>query len=202
MLFRSPAAAPFVVNADPNDPGFAVRDIVPPLDLDASRLDSRLTLLGKVDRFAQQEEARANRDAKAVSVFREKAFSMMASPAVKRAFNIQSEKPTLRDRYGRTSLGQSCLMARRLVESGVRCVTINHVDWDTHDNNFVSLKRDLLPQLDMAMSTLLDDLSDRGLLQQTLVVVTGEFGRTPRLNKNAGPDPWGPTRKDERMGRA
>jgi hypothetical protein len=190
--YLGPAAAPFVVNADPNDPGFAVRDIVPPLDLDASRLDSRLTLLGKVDRFAQQEEARANRDAKAVSVFREKAFSMMASPAVKRAFNIQSEKPTLRDRYGRTSLGQSCLMARRLVESGVRCVTINHVDWDTHDNNFVSLKRDLLPQLDMAMSTLLDDLSDRGLLQQTLVVVTGEFGRTPRINKNAGRDHWGP----------
>jgi hypothetical protein len=190
--YLGPLAAPFAVNADPNDPGFSVRDIVPPLDLDVSRLESRVALLGKVDRFARQEEGRANRDAKVMSVFREKAFSMMSSPAVKKAFDIQSEKTTLRDRYGRTSLGQSCLMARRLVESGVRCVTINHVDWDTHDNNFLSLKRDLLPQLDMAMSTFLEDLSNRGLLQRTLVVVTGEFGRTPRINKNAGRDHWGP----------
>lgn len=185
-------AAPFTVNADPNDPGFAVRDIVPPLDLQASRLDSRKSLLAQVDRFQRQLESEANDDAKTIKVFREKAFSMMASPAVQQAFNIHQENPQLRDRYGRTSLGQSCLMARRLVEAGVRCVTVNHVDWDTHDNNFVSLKRDLLPQLDMAMSTFLADLSERGLLESTIVVVTGEFGRTPRINRNAGRDHWGP----------
>lgn len=185
-------AAPFTINGDPNDPGFAVRDIVPSLDLDASRLDSRKSLLSKVDRFQRQAESDANVDAKTVKVFREKAFSMMASPAVKKAFDIHSEDVKLRDRYGRTSLGQSCLMARRLVEAGVRCVTVNHVDWDTHDNNFVSLKRDLLPQLDMAMSSFLADLSDRGLLDRTMVVVTGEFGRTPRINKNSGRDHWGP----------
>jgi uncharacterized protein (DUF1501 family) len=83
-------------------------------------------------------------------------------------------------------------MARRLVEAGVRCVTIDHSNWDTHDNNFATLKRDLLPVLDGGLSTLFRDLADRGLLDTTLVVVTGEFGRTPRINKNAGRDHWGP----------
>jgi uncharacterized protein (DUF1501 family) len=83
-------------------------------------------------------------------------------------------------------------MARRLVEAGVRCVTIDHSNWDTHVDNFGTLKKSLLPALDAAMATLLRDLSDRGLLEQTLVVVSGEFGRTPRINKNAGRDHWGP----------
>ena len=83
-------------------------------------------------------------------------------------------------------------MARRLVEAGVRCVTIDHSNWDTHDNNFATLRRDLLPALDAALSTLLRDLSERGMLGRTLVVVTGEFGRTPRINRNAGRDHWGP----------
>ncbi len=83
-------------------------------------------------------------------------------------------------------------MARRLVEAGVRCVTIDHSNWDTHDDNFATLKRQLLPWLDAGLSTLLRDLSERGLLDTTLVVVTGEFGRTPRINKDAGRDHWGP----------
>jgi uncharacterized protein (DUF1501 family) len=83
-------------------------------------------------------------------------------------------------------------MARRLTEAGVRCVTIDHSNWDTHDNNFTTLKRDLLPALDAALAALFRDLADRGLLSRTLVVVTGEFGRTPRINKNAGRDHWGP----------
>jgi uncharacterized protein (DUF1501 family) len=83
-------------------------------------------------------------------------------------------------------------MARRLVEAGVRCVTIDHTNWDTHDNNFTVLQRDLLPYLDAGMTTLFRDLDDRGLLETTLVVVTGEFGRTPRINGNAGRDHWGP----------
>ena len=184
--------APFSVNADPSDPGFAVRDIVPPLDLDPSRANSRRELLSQVDRFQRNAEGRTNSTAQTVSVFRQKAFDLMTSPTAKRAFNIHAENDKLREEYGHNSLGQSCLMARRLVEAGVRCTTVHHVDWDTHDNNFVTLKRDLLPKLDAAMSTLFRDLADRGLLEQTLVIVTGEFGRTPRINTNAGRDHWGP----------
>ena len=177
--------APFSVNADPADPGFTVRDIVPPVGLNPRRARSRQSLLAEVDRFQRGAEARANTQAGTVSVFRQKAFELMTSPAAKEAFNIHAEDDRLRAEYGHNSLGQSCLMSRRLVEAGVRCVTIHHVDWDTHNNNFVGLKRDLLPHLDAAMSTLFRDLADRGLLESTLVVVTGEFGRTPRINKNA-----------------
>jgi uncharacterized protein (DUF1501 family) len=145
-----------------------------------------------MDRFQQAAEARDNHDAQSVSVFQRKAFELMTSPEAKKAFDIQAEPERLRDEYGRNSLGQSCLMARRLVEAGVRCVTVDHSNWDTHDNNFATLKRDLLPALDGALSTLFRDLAERGLLDSTLVVVSGEFGRTPRINKNAGRDHWGP----------
>src|SRR5262249_51837929 len=111
----------------------------------------------------------------------------------KRAFDIHAEPDRLRDEYGRHSLGQSCLMARRLVEAGARCVTVDHSNWDTHNDNFRTLKRDLLPALDGGLATLFRDLKDRGLLDSTLVVVTGEFGRTPRINNNAGRDHWGPS---------
>jgi hypothetical protein len=185
-------AAPFVIDADPNAPNFKVPDIVPPPTLGARRLEARRQLLATVDRFHKSAEARANRHARAVGVYQEKAFALMTSPAAKKAFDIRAEPDKLRDSYGRNSLGQSCLMARRLVEAGVRCVTIDHSNWDTHDNNFNTLKRSLLPTLDGALATLFGDLSDRGLLSKTLVVVTGEFGRTPRVNKNAGRDHWGP----------
>src|SRR5690606_2519115 len=109
------------------------------------------------------------------------------------AFDIAAEGTATRDRYGRTSLGQSCLMARRLVEAGVRCVTIDHSNWDTHDNNFTILKNELLPAFDQGVSALLADLADRGLWERTMVIITGEFGRTPRINKNAGRDRWSPS---------
>jgi uncharacterized protein (DUF1501 family) len=186
------SAAPFVIDADPNAPNFAVPDLVPPPVLDAGRLDARRKLLAEVDRFHAAAEARANQRAQTVSVYQEKAFALMTSPEAKKAFNIHAEAEKLRDEYGRSSLGQSCLMARRLVEAGVRCVTIDHSNWDTHDNNFVTLKDTLLPALDAALSTLFRDLSERGMLDSTLVLITGEFGRTPRINKNAGRDHWGP----------
>src|SRR5262249_58564584 len=126
------------------------------------------------------------------STFQRKAFERTTSPAAKQAFDIHAESDKLRDEYGRNSLGQSCLMARRLVEAGVRCVTIDHSNWDTHDNNFKTLKGSLLPALDGGLSTLFRDLASRSMLDSTLVVVTGEFGRTPRINKNAGRDHWGP----------
>src|SRR5262245_25947016 len=148
------AASPFVVEADPNSPNFAVPDVVPPPSLEASRLDDRKKLLGELDRFQRAAEARANRDAQAMGTFRDKAFDLMTSPEAKKAFDLSAEPEKLRDEYGRTSLGQSCLLARRLVAAGVRCVSIDHSNWDTHDNNFATLKRDLLPALDARLEKL------------------------------------------------
>jgi len=185
-------AAPFVIEADPNAPDFSVPDVVPPPALEADRLDARKELLQKIDRFQQHAERRAGSDASAVGEFQRKAFEVMTSPQAKKAFQIHQEPDKLRDEYGRNSLGQSCLMARRLIEAGVRCVTIDHSNWDTHNDNFRTLKRDLLPRLDAALATMFRDLAERRILDRTLVVVTGEFGRTPRINKDAGRDHWGP----------
>ncbi|MDX1944142.1 MAG: DUF1501 domain-containing protein [Pirellulaceae bacterium] len=185
--------APLAVEADPAAPDFAVPDMAPPPSLPADRLAARRDLLRRVDQLQQSAEIEANSRAKTVDVFRQRAFDLMLSPAAKQAFNIHAESDKLRDAYGRNTLGQSCLMARRLVEAGVRCVTVEHSNWDTHDGNFRGLKDQLLPQLDPALGTLLSDLAERSLLEKTLVVVTGEFGRTPRINKNAGRDHWGPS---------
>lgn len=186
------AAAPFVIEADPAAPDFNVPDVAPPLALDARRLGSRRELLARVDRYQKSAERTANSRAATVGVFRQRAFELMTSPKAKRAFDLAAEPDALRDEYGRHTLGQSCLMARRLIEAGVRCVTVEHSNWDTHDNNFSVLKKELLPHLDSALSALFRDLDQRGMLAKTLVVVTGEFGRTPRINKNAGRDHWGP----------
>lgn len=191
--YLGPTAAPFVVETDPNAPDFSVPDLLPPLTVDAGRLGSRRDLLQTVDRFARSEEAKANASANMTRTFRENAFSLMASPQTKAAFDIGLEPDKLRDEYGRHSLGQSLLMSRRLVEAGVRCVTIDHTNWDTHYDNFNTLKNDLLPHLDSGLTALLRDLHDRSLNQKTLVVVMGEFGRTPRVNKDAGRDHWGPS---------
>ena len=190
--YLGPGGAPLSINADPNSPGFTVRDIVPPFDLDANRLSDRRGLLTAVDRFQFAEEVKANASLQTIGSFRERAFQLMTSPAAKKAFDLHAEPDAIRDAYGRNTLGQSCLMARRLIESGVRCVTVSHVDWDTHINNFHALRTDLLPALDSAVATLFADLSDRGLLESTMVIVTGEFGRTPRINNQAGRDHWGP----------
>lgn len=188
--FLGAAHSPFVINADPNAPNFSVPDLLPPMTVDSSRLENRQQLLSQVDRFQGRAEAYANKRAESVGVFREKAFDLMTSPEAKKAFDIGQEPEKLRDEYGRNTLGQSCLMARRLVESGVRCVTINDTGWDTHSANFNVLRNEHLPRLDMAMTTLFRDLHDRGALENTMVVVSGEFGRTPKINKDAGRDHW------------
>jgi len=189
--YLGPSHEPFVIAADPNAPDFAIPDLAPPLNVPANRLNSRQELLARLGRFERAVEAQANSGARTLSKFREKAFSLMTSPQAKKAFCIEAEPQKLRDEYGRNTLGQSCLLARRLVEAGVRCVTIEHVDWDTHGDNFKLLKDELLPALDGGMSTLFRDLSDRGMLESTLVVVTGEFGRTPRV-EGGGRGHWGP----------
>ena len=113
------------------------------------------------------------------------------SPQAKQAFDLDAEPEKVRAAYGSHTLGQSCLLARRLVQAGVRYTMITHNNWDTHENNFGDLKTNLLPQLDQGLAALLSDLTDRGMLEKTLVIVTGEFGRTPKINKNAGRDHWG-----------
>ncbi|HEV3121809.1 MAG TPA: DUF1501 domain-containing protein, partial [Isosphaeraceae bacterium] len=126
----------------------------------------------------------------ATDTFYQKAYSLITAPHAKKAFAIDEEDPRLRDRYGRHSLGQGCLLARRLVEAGVRFVTVTDGGWDTHTDNFKSLSQRLLPRLDTALASLLQDLSDRGLLDSTLVVCLSDFGRTPKVNPSAGRDHW------------
>ena len=189
--FLGPAAVPFVIEADPSAAGFSVPDLAPPMVLDAERLSARRELLTQMDQYQRRAEVTANHAARTVSVFGQKAFTLMTSPDARRAFDIAAEPEKLRDAYGRHTLGQSCLMARRLVEAGVRCVTIEHSNWDTHNDNFTVLKSQLLPKFDAAISTLFRDLAERGMLESTLVIVSGEFGRTPRINKDAGRDHWG-----------
>ena len=187
------SATPFVVGADPNAPDFKVPDLAPPMAVQSRRLNDRRALLKTINRYEQSTVIQANQGARAMRTFQEKAFELMTSDATKAAFDINSEPDAVRKRYGRNMLGQSCLMARRLIEAGVRCAFVNHIDWDTHYNNFHVLKNELLPKLDAAMSSLLTDLDERGMLDSTMVLVTGEFGRTPRINKDAGRDHWGPS---------
>jgi uncharacterized protein (DUF1501 family) len=132
-----------------------------------------------------------------MTVHQERAFELLRSPAVRRAFDIGREIGPVRERYGRTTLGQSLLLARRLVEAGVRFVNVNDkisngqlANWDSHESNFGRLKNDLLPPADQAYSALIEDLSARGLLESTLVITLAEFGRTPQINKSAGRDHW------------
>ncbi len=180
---------PFVLTDDPSRPNFRVRDVSMSGNVDRERFDRRMKALEAVDTW--QERLESNPSAiEASDTFYEKAYSLITAPRAKRAFDIEMEDPRMRDRYGRHSIGQGCLLARRLVESGVRFVTVTDGGWDTHQNNFTSLKDRLLPRLDEALSALFQDLSDRGLLDSTLVVCLSDFGRTPKVNPSAGRDHW------------
>jgi len=145
-------------------------------------------MLQEVDRY--QREMETAQPVQARDAFYERAHTLITSPAAKNAFDLGQESDRTRDMYGRNSLGQSCLLARRLIESGVHFVTVTDGGWDTHVNNFRSLKDRLLPRLDRGYSALLQDLQERGLLDTTLVVWFGDFGRTPKINPSAGRDHW------------
>jgi uncharacterized protein (DUF1501 family) len=120
----------------------------------------------------------------------QKSYGLVTSPPNQTAFDLEKESPKIRDRYGRNSLGQGCLLARRLIDSGARFVTVTDAGWDTHRDNFTTLKDRLLPRLDSAISGLLQDLHDRGRLDSTMVIVLSDFGRTPKVNPLAGRDHW------------
>ncbi len=180
---------PLEIGDKANDAGFRVKDVTPPKGVDLERMGSRRSMLQMLDKWQRGTDSRlAMLDE--VDGYYQKAYSLVTSPRVKKAFQLDEEPAKLRDAYGRTMFGQSCLLARRMVEAGVRYVTVGMPGWDTHTNNFRDMKDKLLPVLDMAYSALLQDVHDRGLMDSTLVICMGEFGRTPKINAEAGRDHW------------
>ncbi len=181
--------APFETG-DPNNSKFAVRDISLPMDVDWARMDRRNSLLSLVDSDFRRFDSSGAFET--VDAFHQTASALIRSPQTRRAFAIQNEPEKVRERYGRTSLGQGALLARRLVENGVRFVTVSngYYKWDHHSKVFENLADRYLPELDRAFSALVEDLHQRGMLASTLVIMTGEFGRTPEVNVNAGRDHW------------
>ncbi len=187
--FLGSAYQSFALQSDPNDRSFPVRAMTLPAGIDRERFDRRHALLRESERSFDRLMERPDLLASIDQNYQE-AHQIILSPTTNRAFQIDQEPERLRDRYGRTKLGQRLLLARRLIEAGVRFVTISEpVGWDTHADNFKRM-RENLPVVDQAVSALLEDLAVRGLLQDTLVMMFGEFGRTPQINDKAGRDHW------------
>lgn len=180
---------PFEILADPNGKDFTVRDISPPAGVNSGRIDRRQRMLTAMDALQRQADVQADAFAALDENYRA-AFNMITAPETKAAFRIDEEPAELRDRYGRHKFGQSCLLARRMIESGVRFVTVTDGGWDTHQNNFKALRDSRVPPIDQGLPTLLADLADRGLLDSTLVVWLTDFGRTPTVNSASGRDHW------------
>jgi hypothetical protein len=179
---------PFLVSGKPEDPAFAPMQLSTPQDVGDSRFHSRVSLLKELDATSRGLE---NQAVRTQSRLAEAAYGLLTDPRVRLAIDLSRESDRVRDRYGRTKLGQSLLLARRLLEAGVRMVSFNEFNqaWDHHGaiNNTL---RDRVPPLDQAYSALITDLSDRGMLDRTLVIHAGEFGRTPIINKDGGRDHW------------
>jgi uncharacterized protein (DUF1501 family) len=188
---------PFILNADPNAPNFKVPDLLPPDYITGIRAERRQKLRDAVDGATGAFEQ--NAAAKQLDDNFNLAYKLMSSAKARDAFALEKEPEKVKDRYGRTRFGQSCLMARRLIEAGVRFVTVNmfetvfdEVTWDIHGSkpftDIVQMSKEVAPNFDTAYTALLEDLSERGLLSNTMVVALGEFGRTPKVNPAGGRD--------------
>ena len=188
---------PFILNADPSVPNFKVPDLLPPEYVSGIRADRRMKLRDAVDGAAAAFEQ--NAAAKQLDDSFHLAYRLLSSPKARDAFAVEKEPDKVRDRYGRTRFGQSCLMARRLIEAGVRFVTVNmfetvfdEITWDIHGSrpftDISEMAKQVVPNFDRAYSALLTDLKERGLSKNTVVVATGEFGRTPKINPAGGRD--------------
>jgi hypothetical protein len=173
---------------DPNQNDYKVRDLSMPAGVTPKVVERRKSLLAAVDTLSSH--IRGNDQMATYDEFQQRAAEMVLSPMAQSAFDIGQESTELRDAYGRNEFGQGCLLARRLVERGVRFVTINNGGWDHHAKIWQGLEKKL-PMFDQGFATMIQDLSARGLLDETLVLVMGEFGRTPKVNKDAGRDHWG-----------
>lgn len=181
---------PFVLDDDPNSSTFKVRNLQLEAGMTSTRFEQRLELL---QNFTAAAPAIVTPQSREMEVFNQQAASLLQSGKAAEAFDLSKEPASVRERYGRHSWGQSHLLARRLVEAGTRFVTTVNgpsITWDTHKDNFNTLKNRLVPPMEQAYAALLDDLSERGLLDTTLVVWMGEFGRTPKVNTDAGRDHW------------
>jgi hypothetical protein len=198
--FLGKAHDPLLITQDPNSPDFRLPELSLPATISAERLARRREMLRLIDRQTELLEFSAR--AKGIDAHYRRALNMLLSPGIKKAFDLSAESTAVRERYGRTTYGQGCLLARRLVEAGAKFINVYFSryiggcegGWDTHGFNdkpmYPILKKHLLPLTDQTLPTLIEDLSARGLLDETLVVWVGEFGRSPRINKIAGRDHW------------
>lgn len=187
--FLGPKHDPWQVRQDPSRPGFGFEGLALPAGLSIERLDRRKALLDQMSAGQDQLAAQAAHSKDPFTSQIERAYALLLSGKVARAFDLSREDPRVRDRYGRHTYGQSLLLATRLVAAGVPIVQVNMgrvQTWDTHSANFKALKTRLLPPTDQGVSAMLDDLETRGLLDETLVIMTGEFGRTPRIGSSTG----------------
>lgn len=191
--FLGPKFDPWQITGDPQKPDFKVESLTLSPGLDVSRLDRRRQLLDEVN--VQQHQLEQAAEATRLTDDQRLAFSILTSSRLAQAFDLNREADAVRERFGRNTTGQSLLVARRLVEVGVPVVQVNvgaAQTWDNHGNIFPTLKDRLLPPLDQGVSALLDDLHDQGRFRDTLVMMLGEFGRTPKINDKKGRDHWGP----------
>jgi uncharacterized protein (DUF1501 family) len=185
--FLGPKYSPFAAG-NPNVAGYRVRDLDLPMGVDWARVERRNSLLAVTDEYFRQFDSAQVIDK--MSTHYKTAFALISSKRAREGFNIEAEPAKLRDSYGRTGMGQGCLLARRLVEAGVRFVSVRSGNWDHHQQVFNNLSKENLPEFDKAFAGLLEDLAQRGLLDTTLVIAATEFGRTPEINVNAGRDHW------------
>ena len=181
--------APFVVPDNPNGADFRVRDVALPRGLSGERFAGRSDIRAEVDTFKRYLDESVADPAMGLDQHYRQAYDLMQSKEAQAAFDIKRETDRVRDTYGRNPLGQRALLARRLVEAGVPFITLNDGGWDHHTKLFETLKK-RLPTWDQTVATLIDDLRQRGLLETTLVIALGEFGRTPQINKDSGRDHW------------
>ena len=185
--YLSSSYGPFSLGADPANAGYRVQDLNLTNGVDAARFQRRRSALDAVNSYFADKQKSDN--IAAMDTFYQRAYSLISSDKAREAFNIEAEDAAMRDRYGRNAAGQRLLMARRLVESGVRFVTVTYGGWDMHSQISAGMRRDM-PPLDQALAALIEDLESRGLLSKTLVMVSSEFGRTPKINNEAGRDHW------------
>lgn len=185
---------PFVISNDPNQPNFQVQSLAPQPNVNPTRLGNRKALVGDMNNSL--DYLGSTMAARSLDRHYERAYTLVSSPECKRAFDLTKEPDVVRNRYGRTRHGQSVLMARRLIEAGVRLVMVNDSEdngqnkrWDTHGGGFKTLEKNL-PETDNALASLIEDLHDRGRLDSTLIVWMGEFGRSPKPDKGGGRDHW------------
>lgn len=182
--------APFIIGGDPNAKSFQVSDVVLPPEISEGRATSRRELRASLDRMQRFNDKLVDDPAVVFDQFYQQGLELVSSPRAQTAFDINGEEEKSRERYGRNDFGQRLLMARRLVEVGVSWVTVNYGGWDDHTKIFETYKGDRLKRFDQGVAALINDLHERGLLENTLVLALGEFGRTPKINKDAGRDHW------------